>query len=159
MRTVLQRVSNAKVLVDGKETAYIDLGLLVLVGAGEGDGEEDADWMADKIVGLRIFPDDQGRMNKSLEEVGGAMIAVSQFTLYGDCRKGRRPSFVKALEPKKAEMLVERFVARVQASGISCGTGRFGAHMQVELCNDGPVTLLIDSAVSRRKSKEVFAEP
>ena len=159
MRTVLQRVSKARVSVDGKETASIDLGLLVLVGAGEGDREEDADWMADKIVGLRIFPGDQGRMNRSLQDVGGAMIAVSQFTLYGDCRKGRRPSFVKALEPKKAEMLVERFVSRVKATGISCGTGQFGAHMQVELCNDGPVTLLIDSAVSRRKSKEVFGEP
>jgi len=156
MRAVIQRVSRAQVRVGDEATADIQRGLLVLVAAGQGDAEADAVWLADKVVGLRIFPDDEDRMNRSLLEVGGEMIAVSQFTLYGDCRKGRRPSFVGAMEPGQAERLVERFVERVREQGIRCGAGVFGAHMQVELTNDGPVTLLVDSAVSRRSDKQAF---
>jgi len=156
LRAVIQRVSRAEVRVAGEPTASISTGLLVLVAAGKGDTERDAVWLADKIVGLRIFPDEQERMNRSLAEAGGEVVAVSQFTLFGDCRKGRRPSFVGALEPEPAARLVERFVARVRELGVACGTGTFGAHMQVELINDGPVTLLIDSASSRRTSKTTF---
>ncbi|MBN2498340.1 MAG: D-tyrosyl-tRNA(Tyr) deacylase [Deltaproteobacteria bacterium] len=150
MRSVIQRVSRARVLVDGTEMASIGRGLCVLLAAGEGDGEAEADWMADKIVHLRIFPDESGRMNRSCVEIGAGMIAVSQFTLYGDCRRGRRPSFVHALEPERAAALVDRFVERVRGLGVPCGSGVFGAHMEVELVNDGPVTLLLDSAQSRR---------
>ncbi len=156
MRAVIQRVTQARVRVGDETTAAIERGLLVLVAAGQGDEDKDAVWLADKIVGLRIFPDEADRMNRSLMDAGGEVIAVSQFTLFGDCRKGRRPSFVGALEPEQAERLVERFVARVREQGVKCGTGRFGAHMQVELVNDGPVTLLVDSATSRRSSKNRF---
>ena len=149
MRAVIQRVTQAEVTVAGERTATIGPGLLVLLGAGRGDGEAQADWMADKVTGLRVFADEDGRMNRSLLDVGGAMIAVSQFTLYGDCRKGRRPSFVGALEPSAADRLIDRFVERVRAKGVECGSGRFGAHMRVALVNDGPVTLLVDSAVPR----------
>ncbi len=149
MRAVIQRVTQAEVTVAGERIAAIGPGLLVLLAAGRGDGEAQADWMADKVTGLRVFADADGRMNRSLLDVGGAMIAVSQFTLYGDCRKGRRPSFVGALEPAAADRLIDRFVERVRTKGVDCGSGRFGAHMRLSLVNDGPVTLLVDSAVPR----------
>lgn len=159
MRAVIQRVLEAKVTVNDQETARIGKGLLVLLAAGQGDGEKETDWMAEKIVNLRIFPDDQDRMNCSLLDSGGEMIVVSQFTLYGDCRKGRRPSFVHALQPEAAEKLCELFIQKVRSRGISCGSGVFGAHMLVSLVNDGPVTLLVDSALPRRKGAEGFGQP
>jgi D-tyrosyl-tRNA(Tyr) deacylase len=121
------------------------LGLLVLLGVTQDDEDDDVRYMAEKTMGLRIFPDDQGRMNRCVTEAGGAMLVVSQFTLLGDCRKGRRPSFVAAAEPQRAEQLYERFVAEVRERGIDVATGTFRAHMDVELVNDGPVTLLLDS--------------
>jgi D-tyrosyl-tRNA(Tyr) deacylase len=145
VRAVVQRVARAEVRVGGEVVGRIARGLLALVAAGEGDGDADADWLADKVVQLRIFPDEAGQMNRGLAEVGGALLAVSQFTLYGDCRKGRRPSFVRALAPGPAEALYERFVARSRAAGVPVETGRFRADMQVELINEGPVTLLLDS--------------
>ena len=159
MRAVIQRVSEAKVTADDRETARMGRGLLVLLAAGQGDGEKEVDWMAEKIVNLRIFPDDQDRMNRSLLDSGGEMIVVSQFTLYGDCRKGRRPSFVHALAPEEAENLCELFIQKIRSKGITCGTGIFGAHMLVSLVNDGPVTLLVDSALPRRKGAEGFRDP
>ena len=159
MRAVLQRVSEAKVTVDDKECAGIGKGLLVLLAAGQGDSNKQVDWMAEKIINLRIFPDDQDRMNRSLLDSGGEMIVVSQFTLYGDCRKGRRPSFVHALEPEAAEKLCEKFVQSVRSRGVSCGSGVFGAHMLVSLVNDGPVTLLVDSSLPRSKGAKGFGEP
>jgi len=146
MRACIQRVCEARVTVDDEVTGQIEHGLVVLLGVGEGDGEAELNWLADKIVGLRIFEDVAGKMNRSLTEVGGAMLVVSQFTLYGDCRKGRRPSFVSAAPPELAERLYEAFVARVHAAGIRVGTGRFREHMLVSLVNDGPVTLWIDTA-------------
>lgn len=131
--------------MDGEVVGRIGPGLLVLVGAGQGDSESDASYLADKVLGLRIFADEAGQMNRALAEVGGALLVVSQFTLYGDCRKGRRPSFVEALAPELAEALYRSFVERVRQSGIPVETGRFRAMMQVELVNDGPVTLLVDS--------------
>jgi D-tyrosyl-tRNA(Tyr) deacylase len=119
--------------------------LVVLVGAGDDDTDEDAQLLADKIVGLRVFPDDAGQMNRAAAEVGGGLLVVSQFTLLGDCRKGRRPSFAKAMAPGPAEALYEKFVALLRASGLPVETGRFRAMMEVELVNDGPVTLLLDS--------------
>ena len=145
MRAVVQRVSKASVTVDQKCCASIGQGLLVLLAAGQGDGLPSVDWMAEKIVHLRCFSDSAGRMNRSLLDVGGQMIAVSQFTLYGDCRKGRRPSFIRALQPEAASVLIDRFVERVVGFGVQCGTGIFGADMAVELVNDGPVTLLLDT--------------
>jgi D-tyrosyl-tRNA(Tyr) deacylase len=145
MRAVIQRVSEASVTVEGKVTASIKKGLLVLLGAGQGDSRKQADWMANKISGLRIFPDDQGKMNLSLQEINGEMIVVSQFTLYGDCRKGRRPSFIQALEPAAAKELCDYFVKKIHDKKINCGTGVFGADMKVSLLNDGPVTLVLDS--------------
>jgi len=159
MRAVIQRVSKAMVTVADRETARIGKGLLILLAAGQGDGEKEVKWMAEKIVNLRIFPDDQDRMNRSLLDMGGEMIVVSQFTLYGDCRKGRRPSFVHALEPEEAEKLCGLFMQEVRSRGITCGSGIFGAHMLVSLVNDGPVTLLVDSALPRRKGAEGFREP
>ena len=144
MRIVLQRVSRARVAVEGRTTGEIGRGLLLLVGFTEGDGEEALAWMADKVVGLRIFPDDEGKMNRSLEEADGALLVVSQFTLYGDARKGRRPSFVDAARPETAIPLYERFLARLRAAGRPVQTGEFGAMMQVELVNDGPVTLVLE---------------
>jgi D-tyrosyl-tRNA(Tyr) deacylase len=134
------------VTVDADVTGQIGRGLLVLLGVGAGDGEAELNWLADKVVGLRIFEDDAGKMNRSLAEVGGAMLVISQFTLYGDCRRGRRPSFTDAAAPELAEQLYNRFVARVRAAGIQVATGRFREHMQVSLVNDGPVTLWIDTA-------------
>lgn len=145
MRAVVQRVSRAKVTVAGEVVGEIGMGLLVLLGVGEEDRPDDAEYLAEKIVGLRIFPDDEGKMNRSLTEVGGGLLAVSQFTLYGDCRKGRRPSFVAAARPEQAVELYQAFVAEVRGRGIPAATGRFQEHMDVELVNDGPVTLLLDS--------------
>lgn len=132
--------------MDGEEVGSIGAGLAVLVGVGPGDTVREADALADKLVGLRIFGDAEGRMNRSVAEIGGAILVVSQFTLYGDARKGRRPSFVAAAPPEVAEPLVERVVSSVRASGIRTATGRFGAMMSVELCNDGPVTLVLELA-------------
>jgi D-tyrosyl-tRNA(Tyr) deacylase len=144
MRIVLQRVSRARVTVDGRVTGEIGAGLLLLVGFTEGDGEEELGWMAEKVVGLRIFPDGEGKMNRSVEEAGGAVLIVSQFTLYGDARKGRRPSFIDAARPETAIPLYERFVERVRATGRPVATGEFGAMMDVDLVNDGPVTLILE---------------
>jgi len=146
MRACIQRVSQAEVTVDGEVTGRIGRGLVVLLGVAPDDGESQVDWLAEKIIGLRVFEDDAGKMNRSLAEVGGAMLVVSQFTLYGDCRKGRRPSFTDAAPPELAERLYEAFVARVRAQGVDVTTGRFRAHMHVSLVNDGPVTLWIDTA-------------
>jgi D-tyrosyl-tRNA(Tyr) deacylase len=145
MRAVVQRVSRAKVTVAGEITGDIGQGLLVLLGVGHEDTESGAEYLADKIVGLRIFEDDAGKMNRSAAEVGGAVLAVSQFTLYGDVRRGKRPSFDDAARPEMARTLYERFVSRVRASGLRCETGRFQEMMEVELVNDGPVTILLDS--------------
>ncbi len=145
MRAVVQRVSSARVTVDGAVIGKIDKGLLVLLGIAQGDSVAQADWLAEKLVGLRIFEDDASKMNHSLDEVGGAMLVVSQFTLYGDCRKGRRPSFVEAARPEEAVPLYEAFIRAVQSLGVKVATGRFGAMMQVELVNEGPVTLIVDA--------------
>jgi len=144
MRVVLQRVARARVTVEGQVTGETGRGLLLLAGFTEGDAEDALAWMADKVVGLRIFPDDEGKMNRSVQEVGGGLLVVSQFTLYGDARKGRRPSFVDAARPEVAIPLYERFVELLRATGLPVGTGRFGAMMEVELVNDGPVTLILE---------------
>jgi D-tyrosyl-tRNA(Tyr) deacylase len=145
VRAVVQRVSRAEVRVGDEVTGRIGAGLVALVGAGDDDSESDVAYMVDKIVGLRIFADDGGNMNRSVVDIGGALLIVSQFTLYGDARKGRRPSFVKAMAPGPAEQLYDRFVAAARATGVPVETGRFRAMMEVELVNDGPVTLLLDS--------------
>ena len=146
MRAVVQRVTRASVTVGGEVTGRIDRGLCVLLGAGAGDGEADLAYVVDKIVGLRIFADDAGKMNRSVLEVGGGVLCVSQFTLYGDARKGRRPAFVDALEPVAARALYDQALARLAAAGVApVAAGVFGADMQVELVNDGPVTILLDS--------------
>jgi D-tyrosyl-tRNA(Tyr) deacylase len=145
MRAVVQRVSRAKVTVSGEISGEIGPGLLVLLGVGRDDTEASAEYLADKVVGLRIFEDDAGKMNRSVADVGGAVLAVSQFTLYGDVRKGKRPSFADASPPEKARGLYEQFVKRVRAAGLRCETGRFQEMMQVELVNEGPVTILLDS--------------
>jgi D-tyrosyl-tRNA(Tyr) deacylase len=144
MRIVLQRVSRARVTVEGRVTGEIGRGLLLLAGFTDGDSEDALAWMADKVVGLRIFPDDEGKMNRSVQEVGGGLLVVSQFTLYGDARKGRRPSFGDAARPEIAIPLYERFVALLRATGLAVSTGEFGAMMDVELVNDGPVTLILE---------------
>lgn len=145
MRAVVQRVSSASVTVAGETVGQIDAGLVVLLGVGHGDTADESQQLAAKIVELRIFGDDEGKMNRSLADVGGAMLVVSQFTLFGDCRKGRRPSFIEAAPPELAERLYEDFVAAVALFGIKVATGRFRQHMDVALVNDGPVTLLLDS--------------
>ena len=145
MRAVVQRVKSASVRVNGAATGEIGLGLLVLLGVGKEDDESDADYLARKIAGLRIFEDGAGKMNLSVEDVGGGILAVSQFTLYGDVRKGKRPSFDAASEPQRARRLYEYFVAQIQALGLTCETGRFQEMMEVELVNSGPVTILVDS--------------
>jgi len=145
VRAVVQRVSRAQVSVNGTVTGAIDRGLLVLLAAAHGDGPEQVRWMAEKLAGLRIFPDEEGKMNLSLTQVKGAMLVVSQFTLYGDCRKGKRPSFTGSAPPEEANHLYEDFIAEVARKGISVQHGVFGAMMEVELVNDGPVTLIVDS--------------
>ena len=145
MRAVVQRVARARVSVEGRSVGAIDAGLLVLVGAGNDDGEPQARWLADKLAGLRIFEDAGGKMNRSVADVGGAVLVVSQFTLLGDCRKGRRPSFVAAARPEHAGPLVEAVADRIAAAGIPVANGEFGAHMHIDLVNDGPVTLVIDT--------------
>lgn len=129
----------------GETTGEIGIGFVVLLGVAEGDGEEDVVYLAQKIAGLRVFEDDEGKMNRALSDVGGKMLVISQFTLLGDCRKGRRPSFIAAARPEVADRLYQEFIAAVQGQGIEVATGRFQQHMEVELVNDGPVTLLLDS--------------
>ena len=144
MRVVVQRVSRASVTVDDRVVGSIDRGLLLLVGFRSGDLPDALEWMADKIVGLRVFADAEGKMNCSLEDVGGSLLAVSQFTLYGDVRRGRRPSFIDAAPGDEAERLYQQFVAALRSRGVHVETGVFGALMDVELVNDGPVTLLLE---------------
>jgi D-aminoacyl-tRNA deacylase len=148
MRAVVQRVSRAQVLINGEITGQIGLGLLVLLGVGRDDSETDATYLAEKISGLRVFEDAQGKMNRSVQEVGGSVLAVSQFTLYGDVRRGKRPSFDAAAPPQKARQLYEFFVEQIRAAGLRCETGRFQEIMKVELVNEGPVTILLDSGKS-----------
>lgn len=145
MRAVVQRVSRAKVTVNGSVAGEIGRGLLVLVGVGQNDGDADAIYLADKVAGLRIFEDEDGKMNRSVQDVAGSVLAVSQFTLYGDVRRGKRPSFDGAALPDPARRLYEVFVERIRAAGLRCETGRFQEMMQVELVNEGPVTILLDS--------------
>lgn len=145
MRAVVQRVSRAKVTVDGWTAGEIGRGLLVLLGVGQQDTEADAAYLAEKISGLRIFEDEDGKMNRSVRDVSGSVLAVSQFTLYGDVRRGKRPSFDEAAPPELARRLYELFVGQIQVAGLRCETGRFQEMMQVELVNEGPVTILLDS--------------
>ncbi len=145
MRAVIQRVSQASVTVDGQVVGQIGRGFLVLVGVTHTDGHAEADWLARKIAGLRVFDDDAGKMNLSLLDVGGEVLVVSQFTLYADARKGRRPDFLQAARPELAEPLVDYFVNKLRAQGLRVETGRFRAIMQVALINDGPVTLWLDT--------------
>lgn len=145
MRAVVQRVSEARVRVDGKVTGQIGPGLVVLLGVAKTDNAAASEQLAEKVLGLRLFGDEQGRMNQSVEEVGGAVLAVSQFTLYGDCRKGRRPSFDRAAPAEQARALYEEFVAALRRRGARVETGVFQAMMEVELVNDGPVTVLVDT--------------
>lgn len=145
MRAVVQRVSRSEVTVDGRTTGKINKGLLVLLGVTHGDTSKDVDYIVDKTINLRIFEDENDKMNLSLKDIGGEMLAVSQFTLYGDCRKGRRPSFTNAAAPEEADKLYQEFVKKVSEQGINTETGEFGAHMIVDLVNDGPVTILLES--------------
>jgi D-tyrosyl-tRNA(Tyr) deacylase len=145
MRAVVQRVQSAEVFVEGRLSGKIGNGLLVFIGVGKGDGEEDISYMISKLPELRIFEDAAGKFNLSLKEIGGEMLIVSQFTLYGDCRKGRRPSFTEAEEPTVAKILYDRFVSKLERLGVPVQTGEFQARMHVRLINDGPVTLLLDS--------------
>ncbi len=145
MRVVIQRVTRASVKVADEIVGQIEKGLLVLLGVAQDDTEGDADYLADKIVGMRVFEDADEKMNLAVTEVGGAILAVSQFTLYGDMRRGRRPSFDAAARPEQARRLYEYFVEKIRAAGVRCETGKFQAMMEVELVNDGPVTILIDS--------------
>ena len=151
MRACVQRVSRASVTVEGEVVGRIGVGFLVLLGVAADDTEEDARQLAAKITGLRVFEDAEGKMNLSLADVGGALLVVSQFTLLGDCRKGRRPNFTAAAGPDLAEKLYEVFVAHARKEGIFVATGRFRQHMQVELVNDGPVTLLLDTRPAAAK--------
>jgi D-aminoacyl-tRNA deacylase len=144
MRVVLQRVSRASVTIDGRTAGAVERGFCLLVGLTHGDTEATVDWMAEKVAGLRLFSDAEGKMNLGLEEVGGGVLVVSQFTLYGDVAKGRRPSFVDAARPEQAIPLYERFVAALRERRLQVATGEFGAHMLVEIHNDGPVTLILE---------------
>ena len=146
MRAVVQRVSRSKVTVNGEVTGEIGPGMLVLLGVGKEDTRVEADYLVEKTVGLRIFEDADGKMNRSVVDVGGAVLAVSQFTLYGDVRRGKRPSFDAAAPPQQARELYEYFVEKIRAAGLRCETGRFQEMMRVELVNEGPVTILLDSA-------------
>ena len=149
MRTVAQRVSRASVIVDGRVVGEIGPGLAVLVGVEDDDTADDAYAMADKLVGLRIFPDADGKMNRSVVDRGGEMLVISQFTLLADVRKGRRPSFVHAAPPATADPLVTQLAERIASHGVGVATGEFGAHMEVELVNDGPVTIVIETIAGR----------
>lgn len=145
MRAVIQRVSQGRVLVDGEEIGAIESGLVILLGVHRDDNTEDGKYLARKIVNLRIFSDENGKMNRSLLDVGGQALIVSQFTIWGDTRKGRRPSFIQAAEPDKAEKLYQDFVSEMNRENITTATGEFGAMMELALINDGPVTLILDS--------------
>ena len=145
MRAVVQRVTEAGVTVAGKTIGEIERGFVILLGVGRDDARQDADYLVDKIINLRVFPDGEGKMNLSLLDINGEALVISQFTLYGDARKGRRPSYIEAAEPDPAKTLYEYFVARVRSGGIRAETGIFQAMMQVSLVNDGPVTILLDS--------------
>lgn len=145
MRAVVQRVREARVCADGVELGGIGEGLLVYLGVGSGDADADLEHLADKVAGLRVFRDDAASMNRSVVDVGGRALVVSQFTLYGDVRRGKRPSFTDAMEPAAAAAMYERFIARLEALGVPCARGAFGAMMDVHSINDGPVTILIDS--------------
>jgi D-aminoacyl-tRNA deacylase len=144
MRALLQRVSRARVTVDGRVVGRIGRGFVVLLGVTHGDTRAEADWLANKVAGLRVFEDADGKMNAALADVGGELLVVSQFTLYADARKGRRPSFTDAALPETAELLVDYFVDQLRARGFTVATGVFGAHMDVEIHNDGPVTLMLE---------------
>ena len=145
MRMVVQRVRQAAVSVEGRELSRIGRGLCVLLGVGQGDTEDDASWLAEKLVNLRIFEDGEDKMNLSLLDMGGSALLVSQFTLYGDCRRGRRPSFAAAAASEEGRRLYDHFVQRVKAFDVETACGVFGAHMEVEIVNDGPVTLILDT--------------
>lgn len=145
MRLVVQRVTTASVSVDGSTTGAIGPGLLILLGVARGDAASDAEFLAGKVSDLRIFPDENGKMNRSVQDAGGGLLVVSQFTLYGDCRKGRRPSFDEAAPPDQAKSLYEHFVGRLRARGLMVQTGIFQAHMMVSLVNEGPVTFILES--------------
>ncbi|MFH1567151.1 MAG: D-aminoacyl-tRNA deacylase [Gemmatimonadota bacterium] len=145
MRVLLQRVSRARVEVEGRQVGAIGCGLVLLVGVNAGDGDDAARFCAEKCAHLRVFADDEGRMNRSALEVGGQVLAVSQFTLYGDCRRGRRPSFSEAAAPERADALYQTFCRHLEELGLTVSRGVFGAHMQVEIHNDGPVTLMVES--------------
>ncbi len=149
MRAVLQRVRRARVVIDGEVAGAIEAGWLVLLGISPGDSQAEITWLAEKLVNLRAFADADGKMNRSVQDITGGILVVSQFTLYGDCRKGRRPSFTDAAPPAIAEPLYEAFVNAVKAHGVPVATGRFGADMQVELVNDGPVTFVLDTTESK----------
>ena len=149
MRALVQRVARASVTIDGAVHGRIGQGVLVLLGITEGDCEDDARYLADKIVKMRVFTDENDKMNLALADVGGGLLIVSQFTLYGNCKKGNRPSFTAAARPETAIPLYETFIARCRESGLPVGTGEFGADMKVDLCNDGPVTLWLDTAEMR----------
>ncbi|MBW2477342.1 MAG: D-tyrosyl-tRNA(Tyr) deacylase [Deltaproteobacteria bacterium] len=145
MRAVIQRVTQAQVFVDNKAVGQIEQGLVVLLGIAQGDGDQDIAYLADKVAGLRVFEDNAGKMNLSVSDIAGGVLVVSQFTLLGDCRKGRRPSFTDAEQPQRANTLYESFVSSVRQKGIRVATGIFQAAMQIKLVNDGPVTLILDS--------------
>ena len=155
MRVIVQRVQSSRVEIDGEFSGEIGQGLMVLLGIAEGDGQEQCDFLADKLVHLRIFTDEQEKMNLSLQDINGEMLIVSQFTLYGDCKKGRRPSFVAAARPETAVPLYEYFIDAVKRQGVKkVATGQFGADMQVYIQNDGPVTLMLDTdEIMRRGAK------
>lgn len=146
MRAVVQRVSRARVTVGNEVVGEIGRGLLILIGVGRGDDQASADYLSEKIVGLRIFEDDSGKMNQAVGEAGGQVLVVSQFTLYGDVRRGKRPSFDSAAPAEQARPLYEYFVERIRAAGLACETGKFQEMMQVELVNHGPLTILLDSS-------------
>jgi D-aminoacyl-tRNA deacylase len=146
MRAVVQRVRDASVTVEGRQVGRIDSGLLVYLGVGEGDDDKDLEYLAQKVAGLRIFADDDGSMNRSVLDVRQSALVISQFTLFGDVRRGKRPSFIRAMEPKTAEHMYERFVDRLQQLGVPCARGEFGAMMDIQSVNDGPVTILLDSS-------------
>jgi D-tyrosyl-tRNA(Tyr) deacylase len=145
LKALLQRVERARVTVDGESVGEIGAGLCVFLGVASGDGEKDLKWLAEKVVNLRIFEDSEGKMNLSVTDTGGEILAVSQFTLCGDCKRGRRPSWTGAAEPAEAKRLYEMFVDEIRSKGLKVETGVFQAHMKVDIVNDGPVTLMIDS--------------